>query len=93
MIVMISLLSVINSYIRTLAGYTYKTVEQVICSIRAFLRYLQEENILNTDLASKTPMVQARKHTRIPSVWTKEELTALITAIDRGSPKGKEIMQ
>lgn len=82
-------LPVINSYIRTLAGYTYKTVEQNICSIRTFLRYLLEAGILKTDLASKTPMVQARKQTRIPSVWTKEELNILIKAIDRGNPKGK----
>lgn len=82
-------LSSINSYIKTLAGYTYKTVEQNICSIRAFLRYLLEQNILRYDLASKTPMVQARKQTRIPSVWTKEELGALIDAIDRENPKGK----
>ncbi|MGI6124565.1 MAG: site-specific integrase [Acetivibrionales bacterium] len=82
-------LHIINGYIRTLAGYTYKTVEQVICSIRSFLRYLQEQDILKIDLASKTPMVQARKQTRIPSVWTKEELDSLISAIDRGNPKGK----
>ena len=82
-------LPVINGYIRTLAGYTYKTVEQNICSIRSFLRYLQEQGILKTNLASKTPMIQARKQTRIPSVWTKEELDALIRAIDRGNPKGK----
>lgn len=82
-------LLLINGYIKTLAGYTYKTVEQNICSIRAFLRYLLEQGIIETDLASKTPMVQARKQTRIPSVWTKEELTALIGAIDRGNPKGK----
>jgi integrase/recombinase XerD len=82
-------LPLINGYIRTLAGYTYKTVEQNICSIRSFLRYLQEQDILKTDLASKTPMIQARKQTRIPSVWTKEELDALIGAIDRGNPKGK----
>lgn len=82
-------LSVINSYIRTLAGYSYKTVEQNICSIRTFLRYLLEADILKTDLASKTPMVQARKQTRIPSVWTKEELGLLIKAIDRGNQKGK----
>lgn len=80
---------IINSYIKTLAGYTYKTVEQNICSIRSFLRYLLEQDILKTDLAAKTPMVQARKQTRIPSVWTKEELDALIGAIDRGNPKGK----
>jgi site-specific recombinase XerD len=58
----------INGYIRTLAGYTYKTVEQNICSIRSFLRYLQEQDILKTDLASKTPMIQARKQVCIPSV-------------------------
>ena len=82
-------LPVINGYIRTLAGYTYKTVEQNICSIRSFLRYLQNEGILKTDLASKTPMIQARKQTRIPSVWSKKELDALMGAIDRGNPKGK----
>lgn len=82
-------ISIIHSYIKTLAGYTYKTVEQNICSIRTFLRYLLEQDILKTDLAAKTPMVQARKQTRIPSVWTKAELSALIGAIDRGNPKGK----
>lgn len=82
-------LSIVNNYTKTLAGYSYKTIEQVICSIRAFLRYLSELEILKDDLASKTPMIQARKQTRIPSVWTKEELIALIDAIDRGSPKGK----
>jgi integrase/recombinase XerD len=34
-------------------------------------------------------MVQARKQTRIPSVWTTDELKKMIAAIDRGSPKGK----
>lgn len=79
----------INGYIRTLAGYTYKTVEQNICSMRAFFRFLLDKGIVTRDFASKMPMVQARKHTRIPSTWAKEELRALINAIDLGSPKGK----
>lgn len=79
----------INNYIKTLAGYTYKTIEQVICSIRAFLRFLLSVNIICEDFAAQTPMIQARKQTRIPSVWTKEELKKLFGAIDRGSPKGK----
>ena len=82
-------LPLIHAYIKTLAGYTYKTVEQNICSIRAFFRFLLEASEIKTDFAAKIPMVQARKQTRIPSVWTKEELKKLITAIDRGSPKGK----
>jgi len=79
----------INNYIKTLVGYTYKTVEQNICSLRAFFRFLLENGTLQVDFASKTPMIQARKQTRIPSVWTQEELKRLIEAIDRGSPKGK----
>jgi site-specific recombinase XerD len=82
-------LELIHAYIKTLAGYTYKTVEQNICSMRAFFRFLLEAREVETDFAAKTPMVQARKQTRIPSVWTADELKTLITAIDRGSPKGK----
>jgi site-specific recombinase XerD len=82
-------LELINAYIKTLAGYTYKTVEQNICSMRAFFRFLLETEEVHTDFAAKTPMVQARKQTRIPSVWTSEELKQLIAAIDRGNPKGK----
>ena len=79
----------INNYIKTLAGYTYKTVEQNICSMRCFFRFLLETKKVKTDFASKTPMIQARKQTLIPSVWTKDELKKLIEAIDRGNPKGK----
>ncbi len=82
-------LTLINNYIKTLAGYAYKTVEQNICSMRALFRFLLETGEVKTDFASKTPMVQARKQTRIPSVWTEDELIKLVGAIDRGSPKGK----
>lgn len=79
----------INTYILTLSGFSFKTVEQNICSLRAFLRFLFGEGIISSDFASKMPMVKARKQTSIPSVWTMEELSKLIGAIDRASPKGK----
>lgn len=82
-------LLLIHAYIKTLAGYTYKTVEQNICSMRALFRFLLDIEEVKIDFAAKTPMVQARKQTRIPSVWTADELKRLIAAIDRGSPKGK----
>ena len=82
-------LDTVNAYIRTLAGFTYKTVEQHICFLRAFFRFLYQEGIVPDDLAAKMPMVKARKQAAIPSVWTHEELRQLIGAIDRGSPKGR----
>ncbi|MBA7494157.1 Tyrosine recombinase XerC [subsurface metagenome] len=82
-------LPLINNYIKTLAGYTYKTVEQNLCSLRAFFRFLHMNGEINKDFSAKIPMVQTRKQTRIPSVWTAEDLRKLIGAIDRGSPMGK----
>jgi integrase/recombinase XerD len=82
-------LHLIHDYLKTLAGYTYKTVEQVICALRAFFRFLLETEVVQTDFAVQMPMIQARKQTRIPSVWTADELKRLIAAIDRGNPKGK----
>lgn len=79
----------IHAYIKTLAGCAYQTIEPFICSLRAFFRFLLETGEVQIDFAAKIPMIQARKQTRIPSVWTKDELQQLIAAIDRGSPKGK----
>ncbi len=82
-------LLVINNYIKTLAGYSYKTVEQQLCSLRTFFKYLHINKFTTTDYSSKIPMIQSRKQTRIPSVWTIRNLNKLITAIDRGNPAGK----
>lgn len=82
-------LRLINRYIKTLAGYTYKTVEQQLCSLRALFKYLFNDKLIETDFSQKIPMVQSRKQTRIPSVWPVRDLKKLIAAIDRGSPVGK----
>lgn len=82
-------ITVINNYIKTLAGYTYKTVEQQLCSLRAFFKYLHIKELIVTDYSLKIPMVQSRKQTRIPSVWAISDLEKLIAAIDRGNPIGK----
>ena len=79
----------IHEYITTLLGYSHHTVGQVICSMRAFFRFLLEIEEVQTDFSAKTPRLQARRQTRIPSVWTENELKSLITAIDRDNPKGK----
>lgn len=82
-------LTLINRYIKTLAGYTYKTVEQHLCSLRTLFKYLFKNDLIVTDFSQKIPMVQSRKKTRIPSVWSVSDLKKLIAAIDRGSPVGK----
>jgi len=82
-------LTLIYNYIQTLAGYTYKKVELQLCSLRSFFKYLHLSNMTNADYSLKIPMVQSRKQTRIPSVWSVDGLKKLISAIDRGNPMGK----
>lgn len=82
-------LTLINNYIKTLAGYAYKTVELQLCSLRSFFRYLHLNYMTDADYSLKIPMIQSRKQTRIPSVWSVDDLKKLISAIDRGNPMGK----
>ncbi len=82
-------LTLINNYIKTFAGYTYKTVEQQLCSLRTFFKYLHINGFTTIDYSSKIPMVQSRRQTRIPSIWPANDLKKLIAAIDRGNPMGK----
>ncbi len=53
------------------------------------MRYLHLKNQLSVDLASKIHMPAISKTRSIPSVWSAEELTNLLKAIDRNSPLGK----
>jgi site-specific recombinase XerD len=78
-----------SGYINTLLGYSYKTVEQQLCGLRSFLRYLHDNGLHPVDLSSSMPAMKARKQLRIPSVWTQEDVTKLLGAIDRGNPAGK----
>lgn len=78
-----------NSYLKTQAGYSFKTVEQNVCGIRHFLRYLLSAGYISEDLADKIHMPPIPKNAKIPSAWKMEELKAMIAAIDRSSPIGK----
>ncbi len=79
----------LTEFVKTLMGYSYKMVEFVLCGTRAFLRFLHGEKVLPADLSQALPCMQARKQTRIPSVWKKDDLLKLLSAIDRGNPSGK----
>ena len=82
-------MSELTDYVKTLMGYSYKTVEFVMCGFRAFLRFLHSEKYLLADLSGNLPSVQSRRQTRIPSVWEHDDLVKLFKVIDRGNPSGK----
>ena len=78
-----------NRYLKTLAGYGFKTVEQNVCAVRHFLRFLKDAGMILADIASEIHMPAISKKSKIPSVWTIEELRKMIRVIDRNNPIGK----
>ena len=78
-----------EGYLKTLAGFSYKTVEQNVCGLRHFLRFLQAEGLITNDISSEIHMPNISKKSRIPSVWTLDELRKMLNVIDRNSPIGK----
>ena len=78
-----------NSYLKTLAGYSFKTIEQNVCGIRHLLHFLYSTEILAVDYAEKIHMPAVSKSAKIPSAWKLDELKAMLAVIDRNSPIGK----
>mgnify|MGYP002621250276 CR=1 FL=1 len=79
----------VSGFINTLLGYTHKTVELYLCGLRSFLRYLYTNSLNSQDLTGSIPSLVTRKHTKIPSVWSPEQVSKLLESIDRGNPAGK----
>lgn len=82
-------MEICNGYLKTQAGYSFKTVEQNVCGLRHFLRYLRCAGLISDDFAEKIHMPPVSKSTKLPSACTADELKRMIAAIDRSSPVGK----
>ena len=64
----------------------------IIMTIRVFLRYLCAENLLRNNREEYWMSILKSRSVRqpkIPSVYSREEVERLIDAIDRGNPQGK----
>ena len=66
-----------------------KAVSWIVSSLRLFLKFLAMRGTLGEDLSRVLPRVLAAPDAAIPAVWDPELVVKLLTAVDRGSPRGK----
>ena len=78
-----------RAYIETWMGYQPKTIEQQLCGLRSFLRYVHQAGQHEHDLSPTLPSVRVARQARIPSAWTPEQVKQVLEVIDRGNPTGK----
>jgi site-specific recombinase XerD len=79
----------ILGFIKVLSYSTMATIHCTLCSLRGLLRYLQQEHILDVDLSYLVPKDNYRKEAKLPTTYTEEEIERMLSAVDRGNPKGK----
>lgn len=76
-------------YINGLGYYSKSTIHCMLSSLRGFLNYLFENGYINGDLTYLVPKSSYKKETRLPTTYTKDEVSRMLKAVDRSNPKGK----
>lgn len=57
--------------------------------VKGFLRYLYDQGLTEQDGSRLVPRDKYIRQPQLPSTYTRDEVAALIAAVDRSSPKGK----
>lgn len=60
-----------------------------VSTLRAFFRYLFTSGQVERDWSHALPLVRRVQNQQLPAIWTSEEITALLAAVDRTSAIGK----
>lgn len=79
----------ILGFLSSLGFLSKSTVHCTLSSFRGYLRFLYDNRQVEYDLSYLVPKSSYKKESRLPTTYTKEEVSRLIEAVDRGNPKGK----
>ncbi len=79
----------LSEFIGSQSHFSPRTLRDVTVNLRLFLRYLCMQGYISSDLSYQVPKIRFRQDTRIPSVWSKEDVESLLAAVDRSSSIGK----
>lgn len=76
-------------YLNSLQIQNYGTIGSHLFCLRTLLRFFYLARYHSHDLSITVPKQQSREGGKAPKIWTEEEVSRLVKAIDRGNPCGK----
>lgn len=79
----------ITSFFKQFQASSVKTNGSILYVLRGYLTYLFREGFIEVDFSEFLPHLRVPRHGGIPHAWSKEELRAILRAIDREDPAGK----
>ena len=80
---------VIHDFILTLAGYSPKTITDVLSRIRFLCKFAYEKNYHDEDMSIRISNTRTVTNRYVPTTYTADEKKRLLAAVDRGNPVGK----
>ena len=79
----------VADYINSLGAHSYRSIGLHLTCLRNVLAFLKEGGYHPQDLSPAVPQQQVRRDATVPTIWSQEDVLALLDAIDRGSPCGR----
>jgi site-specific recombinase XerD len=79
----------LKEYTKTLGSFAPKTAVRKLRLLQQFLKFAYENGLIMERLSLTIPKPRIPRNLQLPTVFTKEEVNALLAAVDRSNPLGK----
>ena len=79
----------ILSFLSLFEHFSTNSFGYLIGGVKQYLSFLFSEGFLDEDFSTILPQLRRPRYAGIPHIWSKEELKAILNAVDRASPTGK----
>jgi len=79
----------ITSFLKQFRANSAKSNGSILYVLRGYLSYFFREGFIEVDFSEFLPHLRVPRHGGIPHAWSKEELRAILKAVDREDPAGK----
>lgn len=82
-------LQIIQEYISSLSNFSLPVRYASVCALKMFFCFLYENKHTSINFKELVPNVKYSHKAQLPSVYSNDEVSALISSVDRGNSKGK----
>jgi len=79
----------IHGFLRFITGFTSSSKDHMMRTVRQFLAFCFKNGYHSEDLTEFAPNVHYEKRSRLPSAYSREDVTKLLESVDRSNPVGK----
>ncbi len=79
----------ISRFVGTMVGLAPVTISERLSALRQYFKYAYLNEFTSKPIAAYLPHPPQRVRTKLPTVWTEEQIESLINAVDITTPIGK----